>query len=158
MAAPTKDIFSREGQAIIDNIRALLSQSDANATGKTAASLELTATDNRLLITGGASFGLNSREVGYVAGGRAAGGVPPFRALADWAVARGLVTDPEREKKRINALRFAIAKRGTALYRRNTTRDIYQSVITDEKTEDIIDQVQGVYAQNILSEVVKSFA
>lgn len=157
MASPTKDIFERSGKEVIENIRSLLSSSGANATGKTSASLELFTSDERLLITGGAAFGLNAREDAFVAGGRAAGRVPPFASIADWAIARGIVSDPQRGKSRINAIRFAIANSGTRLYRKNTTRDIYQSIITDEFVEDVTDQASGVFAQNILSDVVKSF-
>lgn len=157
MPSPNQDIFARSGREIIADIRALLTSSSANATGKTSKSLESIAGDDRLLVLGGGSFGLNSREVGFVAGGRGAGKLPPFMPIAEWAVARGIISDPQRESKAVQGIRFAIARKGTVLFRNNTTRDIYQSVITDERVNDILDQISGVYAQDILSKVVKTF-
>jgi hypothetical protein len=159
MPAPALSIFTREGSAIVAEIRGLLNSSGANATGKTSASLEVTASDERLLITGGKAFGFMRKEFSYVAAGRGPGGTPPYANIHEWAVARGIVSNDNTNKtiRRVNAIRYGIAKKGTVLHQENTTRDIYQSVIDDARVESIIDQVEGVYAEQTLSEIVKAF-
>ena len=43
------------------------------------------------------------------------------------------------------------------IFIRKNPRDIYFDVITPDRTNDIIDQVQGVFAQKVLSEIVQQF-
>ena len=152
-----KDIFEREGIDIVKTIQSKLSTSGANATGKTSASLELEASDTRLTVTGGKAFNPNYRDgLGYVAGGRGRGGVPPYDAIKEWAYARGLISNPDREKRIVDAIRFKIAKEGTNIWKDNSPRDIYQTTITDERITNIYDEINGVFADRVLSEVIKN--
>jgi len=152
-----KDIFEREGVDIVRTIQSKLSSTGANATGKTSASLELEASDTRLIVTGGKAFNTNYRDgLSYVAGGRGRGGVPPYDAIKEWAYARGLINRPEGEKRIVDAIRFKIAREGTDIWKKNTPRDIYQTTITDERIANIYDEINGVFADKVLSEVIKN--
>jgi hypothetical protein len=153
------DIFQREASQIISEIKARLLSTGANATGKTAASLSESTSDERLIIYGGKSFGTNERDKrGYVEAGRGPGKLPPFKDIQEWAIARGIVKgSDERAKRIIDGIRWKIKNDGTNIFIRKNPRDIYFDVITPDRTNDIIDQVQGVFAQKVLSEIVQQF-
>jgi len=153
-----KVILEREAEAIVADIRSNLVASGANATGKTSASLEQITTDTRLIILGGKAFGLNRRSRGFVEGGRAAGGLPPFTAIQEWAQARGIITGSGKDATKIvNGIRWGIARKGTVLFQGDQTREIYTEVITENRTQEIIAQLRDVYIQDVASEIVLAF-
>lgn len=145
----TKDILQREGIDIVRTIQSKLSSTGANATGKTSRSLELEATDTRLKIEGAKSFL-------FVEVGRGAGKRPPIAPLKEWAIAKGLARDSKQATSIAFAVATKIASSGTTTVSRNNPRDIYQSVITDEKVESIYDQIKGVFADKVLSDVIQN--
>lgn len=153
------DVFKREAVQIISEIKSRLNSTGANATGKTAASLEESTSDERLIIYGGKSFGTNERDKrGFVEAGRGPGKLPPFKDIQEWAIARGIVTgNDERSIRIIDGIRWKIKNDGTGIFIKKKPRDIYFDVITPDRTNDIIDQVQGVFARQVLSEIVQQF-
>lgn len=153
------DIFQREASDIISEIRSRLVSTGAEATGKTSRSLEQETSDERLLIYGGKSFGNNERDNrSYVEAGRGPGKLPPFNDIKEWAIARGIATgNDEKSNRIIKGIQWKIKLGGTDIYQRKKPRDIIFDVITPDRTDLIIDQVQGVFAQKVLSEIVQQF-
>jgi len=121
---------------LIDDIRSKLISTGANATGKTAASLSFLASENRLIVSGGKSFGLNKRDSNpFVEGGRGVGGMPPYQAIKDWVIARGIPMSA------IYPIRKKIAERGTNLWIDNDRRDIVGSLLTDERINSLLENI-----------------
>lgn len=144
-----KDIFEREGIDIVKTIQSKLSTSGANATGKTSASLELEASDTRLTIQGAKSFL-------FVETGRRAGKRPPIAPIKEWAIAKGLVSDDKQARSLAFAIATKIGNEGTSTISETKPRDIYQTTITDERIANIYDEINGVFADKVLSEVIKN--
>lgn len=144
-----KDIFEREGVDIVRTIQSKLSSSGANATGKTSASLELEASDTRLTIQGAKSFL-------FVETGRRPGKRPPIAPIKEWAIAKGLVSDDKKARSLAFAIATKIGNEGTTTVSLNKPRDIYQTTITDERIANIYDEINGVFADKVLSEVIKN--
>lgn len=144
-----KDIFEREGVDIVRTIQTKLSSSGANATGKTSASLELEASDTRLTIQGAKSFL-------FVETGRRGGKRPPIAPIKEWAIAKGLVTDNRQARSLAFAIATKIGREGTTTVSENKPRDIYQTTITEERISNIYDEINGVFADRVLSEVIKN--
>jgi hypothetical protein len=145
----TKDILEREGIDVVRTIQSKLSSTGANATGKTSRSLEMEATETRLKIEGSKSFL-------FVETGRRAGRRPPIAPLKEWAIAKGLARDDKQATGIAFAVATKIANYGTSTVSINNPRDIYQSVITDEKVESIYNQIKGVFADKVLSDVIQN--
>lgn len=145
-----KTILEREGLSIASDIRVKLVSTGANATGKTSASLESIATEDRLLIKGDKSFL-------FVERGRGAGRRPPIQPIKEWAIARGIITTDPRTQGIAYGIANKIAKEGTVLHRTNSVRDIYTETITDDRIDAIKDQIAGKYAEQVLSDVIKAF-
>lgn len=132
----------------------------AEATGQTGRSLSVFATDGRLLITGGPAFALNYRDQrGFVEAGRGPGKLPPYNNIRDWLYARGFLRglDAEKAHRKVEQLRFKIAKFGTSNWSKQTPRDIYTSVITPQAVEDHIATLSGVLIKKTESDIVKAF-
>lgn len=144
-----KDIFEREGIDIVRTIQSKLSSTGANATGKTSQSLEMEASDTRLTVTGAKSFL-------FVETGRRSGKRPPIAPIKEWAIAKGLVSDDKQARSLAFAIATKIGNEGTTTVSQTQPRDIYQTTITDERISNIYDEINGVFADKVLSEVIKN--
>lgn len=146
-----KQIFDRNAVSLIGEIRANLSSTGANATGKTRDSLEHTATDFQLQIRGDQSYT-------YVEQGRGPGKMPPPKPIEEWAQARGLITSPSQGRSLVFLIRRSIAQRGTVTMSRQNPRDIWTRVVDERAIDTIIDQIQGQAVENMINEFNIVFA
>lgn len=104
------ELLRKEGVNAVADLRASLLSTGRQATGKTAASLTY-AVENQgrkvfLYVLGDASWR-------FVERGRGPGGVPPYKPIEEWVLARGLAEPGVPIQRTVNAIRFAIAKSGT---------------------------------------------
>lgn len=148
--AVIKSIFERELSNVVTDIQNKLSSSGANATGKTRDSLRYEATDSRGILFGGKSFA-------FVEEGRGPGRRPPTKPLFDWVLAKGIESDEKKVKGIAYAIAAKIASQGTSTVSKNKPRDIYTSIVDDRRVKSITEQIRGVYADKVLSDIVKEF-
>lgn len=153
-----KDIFQSEGGSIVEEIRSFILSTGANATGKSYASLGYDATNRRLVVFGGQSFGLNKSGRGFIESGRGPGKPPPVRDIFDWAIARGIVSDTEEIPGIVWAIRNNIAQKGTSTVSSESPRDIYTTVITPMRVEKIIGKISTDFVPIVSSEIVKALS
>lgn len=146
-----KQIFDRNAVSLIGEIRANLSSSNANATGKTRDSLEYSATDTQLQIKGDQSYT-------YVEEGRGPGKMPPRLPIEQWAQARGLITSPSQGRSLVFLIRRSIAERGTVTMSKNNPRDIWTRVVDEKAIDNIIAQIQDKALENMINELNIVFA
>lgn len=128
-----RQTLREHGENIRNGIISRMAQLGRNATGKTAASLQVESGASYVTVTGGQQFQ-------YLQRGRGAGKVPyGFRdTIKEWIKAKGIAygdngKDPE---KALNSLAYVISRnimqKGTSLHRRGGYDNIYDSVIDDE--------------------------
>jgi len=120
--------FERFGQALIADIRNNISQSGANATGKTAASLRDESKETSFTLYGHRSFK-------FIETGRGKGKFPPIKNIYEWVVAKGLQPEGISQKSLAFLIAKKIANEGTVLYRTNQFRDIFQTAVADNIKE-----------------------
>lgn len=143
-----KDIFDKAALELIAEIRQRMVQEGVNATGKTSASLEHTATDSQMTILGSKAFI-------WVEKGRRAGRNPPFSPILEWVEAKGIGG--------INPVGVAwavvksIGARGSVTFRGGDFRDIYTSVVTEQRLEKIFKDIADAKVINARSEIVERF-
>lgn len=133
------DILRELGESAVTQIRSNMAAAGQNATGKTSESLTVSATEQRLTITGRQAFWTLER-------GRGPGRTPKnFRQIiAAWIVAKGLplqLKPIKRETGRdaytrallaaAGAIAWNIHKQGTKLYREGGRNDIYTPVLEE---------------------------
>lgn len=133
------DILRDLGENAVMQIRSNMAAAGQNATGKTAASLAVSATEQRLTITGRQAFWTLEQ-------GRGPGRVPKnFRQIiAAWVIAKGLplqLKPIKRETGRdaytrallaaAGAIAWNLYKRGTKLYRDGGRSDIYTPALEE---------------------------
>lgn len=146
-----KKIFDQSTKDIIELIRLNFESTGASATGKTLRSLEDQNTEERLLLLGAKSFL-------FVEKGRKPGKKPPFAPILEWVQARGI--GGQNEKGVAWAVVHAIGERGAGSLRTDKTqspRDIFTSVVNQERINTIVSEIQGFKVAEARSEIVDAF-
>lgn len=154
----TKDLFDKFAEAAIFDIKSQMKNNNAVATGKTLRSLEFLSTDSRLLITGGKAFTGTDRlsfiESGRGKTNRSEGGVL-YPAILEWVEARSIGTPKTR-----SGIAYAITKKihkvGTAMWRRNKTRDIVQSVFGEDRIKQLYEDLGNNLFRELESQIVQT--
>jgi hypothetical protein len=154
-----QSILNRSGNDAITSIKQRLRSTGANATGKTAASLESVVTTDRLVITGGKGFGTNQRDgLPFAEAGRGLGKRPPYNDIRDWMIARGIISgESKKDVQLIKFFQYRIATKGTRLWRDKQHRDIVTSVIDADFINRVFNDASDVFANSVETEVLKAF-
>lgn len=148
MPSSIKDIVQRHLEAVKAGIAQQMAQQGRTASGKSVASLEVSADENGGTLSGASSFSTMEH-------GRGPGSVPKdFKSIIrDWIIAKGISYQdlipkngtPEQGLSRLSgAIAYSIMKNGTKLYRDKGYNDIYDSVIAEE-LEKIAEETVGVF-------------
>ncbi len=148
MASSIKDIVQQHLEAVKASIAQRMTQQGRTASGKSVASLEVTADESGGSLSGASSF-LSMEH------GRGPGSVPKdfTSIIKDWIIAKGISYQdlipkngtPEQGLTRLSgAIAYSIMKNGTKLYRDKGYNDIYDSVIAEE-LEKIAEETAGVF-------------
>jgi hypothetical protein len=148
------------GENVIAEIITAMLENDAVATGETLRSLSsfttFNASEERVTIVGGDAFALNKRGETFLEDGRGVGKMPPYQQIANWAIARQIITDEESGKSIIFAIRNKIAKEGTRIWRREDDfRNIAKEIITEKRIEDLIAELSDSIFFEVSSEIYK---
>jgi hypothetical protein len=115
-----------------------LQTENRNATGKSAASLTVTADGTHGQLTG-------HKGIEYVFRGRGPGKLPPLGAIIDWCNARGL------PRSAAWAIAKIIAKSGSVLWRQG--RNVLNEVITQEKIDKFKNDILITFTLALKTEV-----
>lgn len=118
---------------------AYMQSENRNATGKSAASIQL----SNVTGTGGQLIGNGAIE--YVFRGRGPGKMPPISALIDWCNARGLPRGVAWAVAKI------IAAAGTKLWQQG--RNVLDEIITEEKINAFKDSILKTFTAQIKSQI-----
>lgn len=145
--------LDRTGRQLITDLQAAMVSSGANATGKTAASLAYTinfsGTGVQFLLTGGAGWAFVEQGRGKTVNKSGTGEVR--KAIEEWAQARGIPA------KRVPGIVALIHRYGTRLHRKGLRRDVYTSILTAKRLEDIAGNIGLVAESSLASEIVQAF-
>lgn len=152
MAVTIKDIVQQHLEAVKTGIIQRMTQQGRTASGKSAASLEVKASD-----TGGSLEGASSFLV--MEHGRGPGKVPKdFNSIIrDWIVAKGISyqdmapkngTSEQGLTRLAGAIVHSILTKGTKLYRDHGYNDIFDTVLNEE-LEKIADESAGVFGTEV---------
>ena len=129
-----QDILNAWGNQTVQIIRDNLSTTGTNASGETSRSLKSElVTDKRLQVSG--------KEFIYVVEtGRKAGKMPPVSKIKAW-----LETGKINIQGSIDGAAWAISKKianeGSSLFRKGGREDIITPAISDQRVDDLIDQL-----------------
>lgn len=154
-----QELLQREGDAIIRDLQSAMVSTGVNASGKTSASLlnEVRATGisrTTMLITGGE--GWKFVEQGRGATLKSQNGVL-YPIIKQWVKDKGIAIP---NGYTLESLAFVITRKihqeGTYAFRMNARRDIYTSVITEERINSITSQVTKTFIANATSDVVRA--
>ena len=139
-----KLIFDKAAAEIIAEIRANMVSEGVNATGKTSQSLEAKTTDSTMIILGRKSFT-------WVEQGRRPGTPPPFSPILEWVEAKGIGgNNPVAMAWRVVN---KIAKSGSVTFSGADRRKIFTDLITDQRVDSIVSQVQVVKVYEVEREI-----
>lgn len=138
----TKEILAKFNSDAINQIRANMISTGANATGKTSRSLHSMETDNSSVIFGNEGFINDAVQVGSPPGT-----LVKLSDIEEWCVARGISVG--RAKRIVKN----IYKRGTVSVSPDSPRDIYTSVITDNAVAKLYDSISDVLLNTTASDI-----
>jgi hypothetical protein len=154
-----EEILKKEGDAIIRDLQSAMASTGANASGKTSASLlnEVSASGisrATMTISGGKGWEFveqGRRKTENDGDGRLLG------IIKQWMIDKG-VTIPEGYT--LESFAFVVTRsihrRGTKLNYTKTRRDIYTSVINEERINSITSQITKTFIVNATSNVVEA--
>lgn len=124
--------------AIQADLIAYMQSENRNASGRSAKSLQVNATQTSGQLTG-------APYIEFVFRGRAPGKFPPLSAIIDWLNSRGLP----------RGMAWAVAKKiaevGTNLWQQG--RNVLNEIITEERIKDFADKLLVTYKAQIESEI-----
>lgn len=152
-----QDILKKEGDAIIRDLQSAMASTGANASGRTSQSLLNEVSSSgisraTMLITGGVGWQFveqGRRKTENNGNGELKG------IIKQWMIDKG-VTIPEGYT--LESFAFVVTRsihrRGTKLNYTKTRRDIYTSVINEERINSITAQVTKTFIANATSDVV----
>lgn len=152
MAATIKDIVQQHLDTVRTGIIQRMTQQGRMASGKSASSLAVSATDTGGYLEGSSSFLVMEH-------GRGPGKVPKdFNSIIrEWIIAKGISYQdlipksgtPEQGLTRLSgAIVHSILSKGTKLYREHGYNDIFDTVLNEE-LEKIADESFGVFAAEV---------
>jgi hypothetical protein len=153
-------LLEREGVKLISELQAAMVAQDANASGRTSDSLgyEIIPQDEGLIfqLYGGVGWAFVEQGRGRT---RNDGDGSLRGIIRQWMDDRGIEPDePDMSKDTLAFLiTRAIHQRGTLLHLLNERRDIYTSVLTDERIELILEEIGDDVEKQVLSDVVSNF-
>lgn len=152
MAATIKDIVQQHLDTVRTGIIQRMTQQGRMASGKSASSLAVSATDTGGYLEGSSSFLVMEH-------GRGPGKVPKdFNSIIrEWIIAKGISYQdlipksgtPEQGLTRLSgAIVHSILSKGTKLYREHGYNDIFDTVLNEE-LDKIADESVGVFATEV---------
>ena len=154
-----EDILKKEGDAIIRDLQSAMVSTGANASGRTSASLlnEVSASGiSRATMTISGGEGWKFVEQGRGATKKNQNGVL-LPIIKQWIKDKGIAT-PEgfTEDSFAYVVTRKIHQQGTNLWIKQTRRDIYTSVINEERINSITSQITKTFIVNATSDVVEA--
>jgi len=151
MDAELREILDKFGEEIISEIIAGMEAGKVNATGKSADSLRKESPEDGLIVYGAESFV-------WIEQGRGPGKRPPFDAIKEWVEARGLEKETDESTKSfVFAIMNKIAQDGTSLHARSERRDVYSSIITEERLDALTTIITDTFTRKITSDIIQAF-
>lgn len=140
------------GRRLITELQAAMQATGANATGKTSASLDytigFTATVIEFQLTGGVGWAFVEQGRGPTVNREGDGSL--YRAIKDWAAARGIADAA------VYPITRSIHKKGTRNWREGIRRDIYSSIVTRRGVNQIADSVGVLGEVSLSSEIINA--
>jgi hypothetical protein len=154
-----EEILKKEGDAIIRDLQSAMASTGANASGRTSASLlnEVSASGisrATMLITGGIGWKFVEQGRGKT---KEDGNGELLGIIKQWIKDKGIAT-PEgfTEDSFAYVVTRKIHQQGTNLWIKQTRRDIYTSVINEERINSITSQITKTFIVNATSNVVEA--
>lgn len=154
-----QELLQREGDAIIRDLQSAMVSAGANASGKSSASLMNEVKGSgisraTMTITGSESW--NWMEQGRGVTKKNQNGVlKPI--IEQWIKDKGIqIPSGFTLESFAFVITRSIHKRGTKLFYTQTRRDIYTSVITEERINSITSQITKTFIANATSNVVEA--
>ena len=145
----SKEILTREFEAIKKDIIALYDKKKMRASGDFANSLEVIASEYSVKLIGNDY----ATQLEY---GRKAGKFPPIKMIEQWILDKGVFSAVLNEIK-LSSLAFLIARKIAKDGWGREDKDgvqLISSVITDERIQSIIDQVGAIETIKFSSEII----
>lgn len=152
-----EEILKKEGDAIIRDLQSAMASTGANASGRTSASLLNEVSGSgisraTMLITGG--DGWKFVEQGRGATKKNQNGVL-LPIIKQWIKDKGIqIPQGYTEDSFAFVVTRKIHNQGTNLWIKQTRRDIYTSVINEERINSITSQITKTFIANATSDVV----
>lgn len=116
---------------------------DRNATGKSKASIKV------VNVTGSTGQLIGAEYIQFVFKGRGPGKLPPLSKIIDWCNARGI------PRAAAWVIAKNIAESGSLLWRQK--RNIFDEIITEEKTDAFIESISKLYTARLKTEIISLF-
>lgn len=116
---------------------------DRNATGKSKASIQV------VNVTGSTGQLIGAEYIQFVFKGRGPGKLPPLSKIIDWCNARGI------PRAAAWVIAKNIAESGSLLWRQK--RNIFDEIITEEKTDAFIESISKLYTARLKTEIISLF-
>lgn len=151
-----REVFEQFSGSSIAEIQGKMGSTGANASGETSRSLRREITDYELTIYGSEVFR-------YVEGGRGpskkrGSGESLYDRIKQWIKDKGITPDGDISD---DNLAFLIARKihneGTVIYRKQSPRDIFSSVLDEKKIKSFVEVIAENSRNMIKSDIVKAF-
>ena len=152
-------LLQNESAQLISEIRALIISTGANASGKTARSMEAFTKVNKnkysLLITGGGSFNYIERGRGPTQRGSGKGKLKSI--IRQWIDDKGIQPDKGMTKDTLAFLiTRAIHQRGTLLNFLGEVREIQSAVLTEKRFDSLYTNLGNLITEQVAKELISS--
>ncbi len=131
-----QDVLDKFGKETVSIIQGNLSSTDTNATGKTSASLQSDASEDRVTVTG-------KPFIYVVETGRKPGRMPPISPIIEW-LNSGKVSISGNINSAAFAIARTIAEKGTVLFRQGGRKDIITPAISDDRIDQLTSDIADV--------------
>lgn len=152
-----QELLQREGDAIIRDLQSAMVSTGANASGKSSASLmnevkESGLSRSTMTITGNKSWEWMEQGRGVTKKNQN-GILQPL--IEQWIKDKGIAIPSDYTLESFAfVITRSIHRRGTKLFYTKTRRDIYTSVINEERINSITSQITKTFIANATSNVV----
>ena len=150
MAKDSEDIIQRFGNQLVINIRKAI----PSATGKTAASVNITFTKTGFIIRGGAQIGALIDGRKPTSAGAVAGNPTVREAILEWIRARRI--KPKEASMSEASLAFLIAR---SIHRNGYkgNPNLFKNVLTQSKLNSVTKQLAAAETTFVASDLIKQF-
>ncbi len=151
-----REVFEQFSGSSIAEIQGKMGSTGANASGETSRSLRMEISDYELTIYGSEIF--RYVETGRGPSRKRGSGESLYERIKQWIKDKGITPDGDISD---DSLAFLIARKihneGTVIYRTNSPRDIFSSVLDENKIRSLVDVISENSRNMITSDIVRAF-